>query len=465
MSLALSAYSAMPWWVQNGLLSAYGLRVRWLRYGRVQQKLLEDLRRSQWLDAETLRSMQLKALKETIARAHAEVPFYRNQAFARPTLRSLEELREFPILTKDEVKAAGRRLTSEQSGRRLLEIHTGGTTGKPLTVYCDRETLQRNYAFFARLREWAGISPRARVATFAGRRIVPADAGPPFWRHNAAAHTLLLSSYHISPRSVDSYIDALAKFKADLIDSYPSSLVPLADRLLETGTTSIRPRAIITSSETLVAEIKHRFEQAFGCPTFDHYGSAEMVALVTMCEQGKYHPNPEFGIVEVLRNGEPVRPGEQGEIVATGFINPVMPLIRYSMGDSAVLGESGCACGRNFPVLERIEGRMDDVLITPDGRHVGRLDPIFKAVASLYETRIVQDRLDHVTVEAVIRGELPAAEERVLLEELQARLGSAMLIDFVRVPAIERTAGGKLRAVVNLTTKPPVAASEFERET
>lgn len=460
MTLATSIYDACPAWTQSLLLSAYGARLRWRRYGPEQRRLLKTLLESQWLDGDALRALQVSQLNALVRRAYADVPFYGKRGRAGLEITDLADLRQLPVLTKDEVKAAGRSLVSDAYHGRLLEIHTGGTTGKPLTVYCQRESLQRNYAFFARLREWAGIEEGDRVATFAGRRVVPSEAGPPYWRHNLASRTLLLSSYHISPATVDRYLDALARFQPQLIDSYPSSLAPLAARIRVRGSAGFRPKGIITSSETLLPHARAELEDAFGCPVFDHYGSAEMVALVTMCREGRYHVNPEFGVVELLRDGEPVQPGETGEIVATGFVNPVMPLIRYATGDSAVLGTGPCPCGRHFPVLDRIEGRMDDVIVTPDGRQVGRLDPIFKAVASLHETRIVQDRVDHVRVEAVVNGELSAHEQGVLLEELQARLGRAMSIDFVRVPSIPRTQGGKLRAVVSLIGRQAAAPHE-----
>ena len=451
MSFALDAYSAMPVWIQNAALSLYGLRVQRTRYGRVQRETLRRLRDSERFDAAALEHLQLSALSAVVARARREVPFYRERLPAAIEIQSLADLRKLPLLTKDEVKAAGLRLSSEAVPRsRRMEIHTGGTTGKPLTIYCDRETVQRNYAFFARFRLWAGVPTDGRVATFAGRRIVPADSSGPYWRTNLFARTRLFSSYHISTTTLDAYLDALAEFSPALIDCYPSSIEPLAVRALERGLRSIRPRAVITSSETLFPETRHAIEQAFGCPVFDHYGAAEMSAFITQCENGSYHVNPEFGVVELLRDGEPVGPGEQGEIVATGFVNPVMPLIRYATGDRAVSGETACACGRHFPTISMLEGRMDDVVITPDGRRVGRLDPIFKAVSSLYETRIVQDRVDHLRVEVVLRGELPVDEERILVDELRARVGPAMSIDVVRVDAIERTGSGKLRTVVNL---------------
>ena len=452
-----STYFAMPSWMQSTVLSAYGLRLRFLRYGSHQRQTLRELLETQWLSAGELEALQLERLNALLRHAADTVPFYAPRQLPR-RIEQLDDLRALPMLEKSEVRSAGSTLLSLAGPRSAIEIHTGGTTGMPLNIRCDRETLQRNYAFFARLTRWAGVPSGARVATFAGRTFIrPDQSAPPYWRMNHAANTLLLSSYHLSPSTMASYVERLGTFQPDLIDSYPSSIELVARHIVATGSKAVRPKAVITSSETLFPETRALIEEAFGCRVFDHYGAAEMAALITQCEHGNYHVNPEFGIVEILKDGEPVAPFETGEIVATGFINPVMPLIRYRTGDLAVRGHSNCPCGRAFPTIERIIGRLDDVIVTPDGRRVGRLDPIFKAVASLLETRIVQDAPDHVTLEVVLQDPLPDAERRTLIRELANRLGPLMKIDLVEVPSIPRTASGKLRTVVNLVHKTATA--------
>ena len=451
MSLTARAYAYAPAWMQNLLVSAYGVRLHRLRYGRTGRTTLAWLRESQWMEADELKSWQLSTLTEIVARAAADVPFYRRRGLEGIDFDSLEQLREVPLLTKGEVQRAGRDMISDRHrGRRLSEVHTGGTTGKPLAIFCDSATLQRNFAFFTRFKEIAGIPTGARVATFAGRTLLPRAARPPYWRHNRAANTLLFSSYHIGRQTLAEYVRALSKFRPALIDSYPSSIEPVARYLLQEKIASIRPKAVITSSETLFPDVRRLIEGAFACRVFDHYGGAEMAALITQCEAGTYHVAPEFGVVEVLDNGRPVAPGERGEIIATGFINPVMPLIRYATGDYAVLGDGTCSCGRAGQTLDRIEGRMDDVIVTPEGNLVGRLDPIFKAVSSLHETRIVQDAVDHVSVEIIATNAFSGEMARELRAQLRARLGPTMRIDIVRVQNIERTARGKLRTTVNL---------------
>jgi phenylacetate-CoA ligase len=450
-SRAAQLYQAVPIPVQNLLVSAYGLRLRHLRYGGAHDRCLDTIRPAQWRSADELASAQLTALNTQLRNARATVPFYRDRIPGAP-LADISELAQVPAMTKTDVRLAGRALVSTAFDADHLEtIHTGGTTGTPLTIYCDRPTLQRNYAFFSRFQESAGVTAHPRVATFAGRAILPPQqTRAPFWRHNFAGNALLCSSYHLSGDTIPQYVEALANFRPSLIDSYPSSLEAIARYVRDHGITTIRPRAVITSSETLGAEVRSVIEEAFACPVFDHYGAAEMTAFITQCSHGAYHCNTDYGVVELLHEGRPVAPGEMGEIIATGFVNPVMPFVRYATGDLAVRGTTDCPCGRGFPVLTRLVGRMDDVLITPEGWLIGRLDPIFKVVSSLTETRIVQDALDHVRVEWVADVSLTTTESDALVEQLRNRLGPSMRIDLARVSRIERTSAGKFRSVVNL---------------
>jgi phenylacetate-CoA ligase len=462
MSRLDSLYRQSPVWLQTLAVSLFGLRLRRLRYGGIHRAVLDELRRTQWLSRDELTALQRDRLN-TILRVAAEVPVYRK--LWGSIVPSADDLATLPLIQKADVQADRHTVTHPRfRDMPLREIHTGGTTGRTLAIYCTPSVLQTNYAFFARLREWAGIPESGRVATFAGRVVVPpAQDRPPFWRRNFAGRQLLCSSYHLSERTVGAYADALAAFAPELIDSYPSSLEPIARFVIDRGITSIRPHAVITSSETLSAEVRDLLVRAFAAPVFDHYGSAEMAALISQCASGSYHVNPEFGIVEVFRGDVAAAPGETGELVATGFINPVMPLIRYRMGDLAVASTASCDCGRAFPVIAQVLGRVDDVVVTPEGRRVGRLDPIFKSVSSLYEARVIQDETDHVVIEVVVRAGLPEHERRDLVHEAGLRLGPKMRIDVAVVDAIPRTASGKLRMVENRVHARAAVSHEHDR--
>src|SRR5688500_1382354 len=121
----------------------------------------------------------------------------------------------------------------------------------------------------------------------------------------------------------------------------------------------------------------------------------EMVAAAAECAEGALHLWPEVGIVEYQTGGRFAAPGEVGDLLWTGLLNPDFVLIRYRVGDrgAAPMEDGPCACGRHMRVIQCIEGRLDVRLFTRDGRRIGRLDPLFKDDIPLKEAQIIQETL------------------------------------------------------------------------
>ena len=126
-----------------------------------------------------------------------------------------------------------------------------------------------------------------------------------------------------------------------------------------------------------------------------------------------------------------------------------MPLIRYDTGDSAILSKRKCECGLNFPVVESILGRKDDLLITPSGKMVGRLDPVFKGLAHIKETQIIQESIDKISVNIVKEQGFVDDIAETLKKELKRRMGDDVEISIVYVESIPRTKSGKFRSVIS----------------
>jgi phenylacetate-CoA ligase len=319
-----------------------------------------------------------------------------------------------------------------------------------MVLYTTLPVERRYYSFYLRLMSWMRVRMGEPRATLFGRVLVPShQVGPPFWRYDWNQNNWQFSSYHLSAANIPHYLDKLEQVKPTELRGYSSSLVQLARRILADGRVGrIRPRAVHTTAETLLTTWKEELEAAFLCPVFDMYGSSEMSHFVTTCESGRYHVHPEFGTIEILVDGRPARPGEEGEIVCTSFVNTVQPLVRYRIGDRAVQGEGPCPCGRAFPVLECILGRMDDYIITPDGRQVGRLDPVFKGSGGIRECQIVQDRRDRLTLKLVRANGFGEDDAKKVVNELRKRTGDLMEIRVQYVKGIPKEANGKFRSVV-----------------
>lgn len=454
--LAQAAYNASPIWLQELLLSAYGFRLYKLRYGGLFQQQLDQLEQARAYSAAELQELQARELRRLLLHAGQHVPWYRRlfaQSGLRPEQIEPDSLHLLPVLGKDEAKAHWRALLANNVPPRTLHtLNTSGTTGSPLIVKASSAALQKNYAFFERFLRSAGVTSRDRCITFAGRLLLPPhQLAPPYWRRNLAMNTLLCSSYHISMDTAGDYLRGIARYQPDYIDAYPSAIYPLARYILESGQDlSLQLKAVITSSETLLDHQRETIEKAFQCRVYDQYGSAEMAACITQCELGSYHINPDYGIVEIIReDGRPAAPGEAGDLVCTGFVNDAMPMIRYRIGDSAVAADGPCRCGLAWPVIGSLLGRLDDIIVTPDGRQIGRLDPLFKGLDGIKEAQIVQVALDRLIVNLVPANDYSPDTGVKLRAALQRRVGDGMQVELKLLSHIPRTAAGKFRAVVS----------------
>ena len=130
-------------------------------------------------------------------------------------------------------------------------------------------------------------------------------------------------------------------------------------------------------------------------------------------------------------------------------MNADMPLIRYRIGDRGTLGGGleTCQCGRTLPVIESVDGRVDDILYTMDGRRIGRHDPLFKDDLPIQEAQIVQEALDCVRVRYVSSPGFRPEHESVITQRLQARMGMVKVV-MERVTEVPREPNGKFRAVI-----------------
>jgi phenylacetate-CoA ligase len=261
-----------------------------------------------------------------------------------------------------------------------------------------------------------------------------------------------MSSYHLAPANIPAYIKALSSRKIVYLLGYASSLYALAQITLEKGLEPPPVRLAISNAEPLYAHQRETIARAFNCEVRDTYGMSEIVCGASECQQCTMHIWPEAGIIETLREEAdvPVAPGQVGRFVCTGLLNKDMPLIRYEVGDRGVVSPDGarCVCGRALPQLERIEGRLDDVVITPDGRRIGRLDPVFKADLLIREAQIIQESAARIRVLLVPAPGYRPEDSAVIAQRLKDRVGD-MDIRFECVDSIPRTSNGKFRGVVS----------------
>jgi phenylacetate-CoA ligase len=454
MSVLLGLYHALPAPTRSVVATLRGLYLRAWRYGPETERLMEEARERDHWSTEQWRAWQDERLAYVLQRAATRVPYYREQWATRRRRgdrASWEYLENWPVLEKETLREhPSAFVADDRKLRRMFRERTSGTTGKPLDLWRSRSTVATLFALSAvRTREWHGVSRRDRYAMLGGQLVVPVQQRrPPFWVWNAALNQLYMSTYHLAPDLIPSYLDALARYRIVYLFGYTSSLHALAQEVLRHRSWDLRMKAVITNAEPLPDDQRQTIAEAFHCPVRETYGMAEMVTAASECEAGRLHRWPEVGMIEVLDGEQPARHGELGDLVCTGLLNADMPLIRYRVGDCGRPPDEAdvCTCGRTLPPLGRVEGRSNDVLITSDGRRVTWLNPVFYGIP-IRQGQIIQEALDHVRVRYVPAPGFTPDSGLEIVKRLHERMGRVGVI-LERVDEVPRTANGKFRAVV-----------------
>lgn len=454
-------YAVMPVSVQNLMMSVRGWAFNRNRYTKKYAQYFDNLMRSQWFSVEQFRDLQTVELRKLIREAAQHVPYYRKSLgkfLNNIDSLSLDNLKDIPMVDKSFFRSNVEEFTNpERLKFGCDKSESSGTTGVPLVMPYDSDSMQYNFAFRSRQYRWAGITGKEKSARFSSRVIMGRHNQAPYWRYNAAEKQWLFSTYHISEKTIPKYYNALKQLNCAYLDGYPSALFEIAKWVNRAGRSGQwRPWAVITTAETLLDFHREEIERAFGCPVYNFYSSSEGAPWITQCAAGSYHINPESGIVEFLRpDGEYAQPGEEAEMVITSFFQRTVPLIRYRIDDTAVLAENqDCPCGRQMPMVEYIGGRQAECLHSTERGWVS--GAAVSGVLLAVKDRLNGSQIEQVGSDSFILRYIPNGpplnqqEISIVLERFYKRLGSSIDIKFEVVAEIPKGPAGKSRQFIGL---------------
>ncbi len=436
-------------------------RTHWL-ITRDVEHYYDTLNKTQWLTLSQMRELQNEKLRRLIRHAYRNVPFYRarmQEAGVHPDdIRSQEDLRKLPLLSKDDVRAHiyFDIMSENHDKREILKITTSGSTGEPFVCYADRQQLEFRWAATLRSQEWTGYrfgDPCVRLwhqtLGMSPSQIRKEKADALFLRRK------FVPVFEMREEILPDIVRQVSDWKPTLVDGYAEALNLLGQFIKVHGGLEHRPRGVMSSAQTLPDNSRAIIEEAFGCRVFDKYGGREFSGIAYECEahQG-HHVVSEGFIVEILRDGRPAAPGEVGEVVITDLNNYCMPFIRYRIGDlaEAIDDTQPCPCGRGLPRIGRIEGRVQSIIQGTDGRYLPgtffahylkEYDYAFK----LYQ--VVQEEPEAMIFKVVKGSRYSDDVLQEVLATFRKYLGSSMRIDVQFVDNLEMVRTGKRLASVS----------------
>ena len=313
----------------------------------------------------TLAARQTRQLCALVRHA-ARVPFYRDLYAAHgiraASFEAPHDLQSLPIVDKQMLRAAGAAAVSLDAPAKRVTISTSGSTGQPLQFQIDRRYDQWRKAQYLRPYLSNGQRLTDKILRLTGR---PNPRTPWFSRLG------LLREWRMDCASDPTRIvEAWQRISPDVLQGYPSALRSLAHHCLDSGESlAPAPRLVFTDSELLLPDTRALLARAFGTPVIDIFGTFETDNIAYQCAaRNGYHVATDCVVLEIVRDGKPVPPGEEGEIVVTVLANRTQPFIRYNLKDIGRLSTQACTCRSPFPLLTVIEGRVNDLIVLADGR-------------------------------------------------------------------------------------------------
>ncbi len=434
-------------------------RIRDFAYPRRILRLRRFFEKSQWLPPEELIAYQEERLRCIVHQAYHHVPYYRRlfeQHHLKPQdIRTCEDLRKLPSLSRDAVRAHFDELRADNAKRfRPAEQFTTGTTGTPLKFLVDKPSNILEFVYYWRHWGWGGFhlsDPFAELRWDYFNRCP--ETMERIWHYQPCFRRLLLNSVRISREGIGEYARALRKFRPRVIHGRPSNLYCLALFLREQRLDDIPFKAAFTGGETVLPEHREMIEKTFGCKVLDHYAHMERCMAVTQCPEGGYHVNTEYGILQLGDKSERENGVTVGRVICTSLHKMAMPFLRYTIEDVLELypKEKRCPCGRTLPLVKAIHGRVRPLIMTAEGRPITTLAAPITGVKGIRAFQFVHEAPGQLVIRVVKGKEYSAGTEETVKLGLKRFIGEGMQIDLKHVleEDLERDEWGNVQMVIS----------------
>ena len=413
------------------------------------------LEQSQWWPAEQLRDFQWQELQRLLKHAFDTVPYYRQKYAAAGVslgdVRTWDDFRNLPTLTRQEVNANRQELCSTSYSGRLLPEATGGSSGVPTRFFITTESYDWRSAATQRAYAWSGSLLGERTLYLWGAPIRPQTP----WQSNKELlyhwlrRELLVNTFRQTDQFWNETWLRAAAFHPRFVVGYVSSLESFiyygqAHDLRLPGL-----RAVLAMAEPVYDGLRQLVREELNVHLFNTYGSREFMSIAAECEvHSGLHVNAENILLETKN---PAAEGSS-EFLVTDLHNYGMPFIRYEIGDIGALDSKPCPCGRGLPKIHSIEGRTLDALRGKDNRIVpGEFFPhLLKDIVEISEFQVEQKSLDQIVLSVVLNGRMSEESEALLRSQFVKVFGDSARLDVRQVSSIPRRASGKRRVTIGL---------------
>jgi phenylacetate-CoA ligase len=314
----------------------------------------------------------------------------------------------------------------------------------PLIIRIDEPSVQWKYACTLRADQWSGYRLGQRVAKVWGNPEYLHFGWKGRLRNFLFDRAVYLDTLNLTDERITEFAARIRRHRPGLIFGHAHSLYLLACSLKKSGITGIRPNGIISTAMLLHDWQRSVIEQVFDCPVTNRYGCEEVSLMASECEMHDgLHINADSLYAEI---------GDNGKLLVTDLTNRAMPPIRYEIGDVVVGSGRTCRCGRGLPMIERIEGREADYVVTPSGSLISGIsltENFALLIDGAAQVQIVQESLHLLLIRMVADESFGDASRRQIAKLVHDTFGPTVRFEVELVDAIPQEPSGKYRFCIS----------------
>ena len=319
---------------------------------------------------EELKRLQYKLLKSLVYRLYSFSPFYhdrmKEQKIHPDDIKELSDVKKLPFMFKRDLRDSypDRIFTASQD--ELVRYHvSSGTTGKPTVVGYTQNDIDLWTTSLARALTSCGLGRGDVIQVSYGYGLFTGGLGLHYGAERIGA-TVLPTSVGNTERQIELMQD-LGSTAIACTPSYLLHMGEVAEKMGVSIKKDTKLRTGILGAEPWTEGMRNRMQDWLGIKAYDIFGTSELSGpMFTECtEQKGFHVWSDIALTEIIdpRTEEPVAPGEKGELTVTILRKEALPMIRFRIGDITSMDDNPCRCGRTSPRVQRITGRVDDMLI------------------------------------------------------------------------------------------------------
>lgn len=419
---------------------------------------LHKVRKAERLSPSELDELQNRKLRAVVKFAYENVPYYHklfNSVNLSPEeIRTKEDLVKIPITNRKNLQELpiNERFAKGVNVSKCMRCRTSGSSGMPLDVFLNKKEMSYRIAMQTRV---YGLNLTNKKVNMLDREPLPPEGSPAMIfgiLKKYLNHLGLWRRYYFSLfEEPCELVSKLLEVRPDIIETQPSTLKLISEFAKKKNITGISPKSIFTRAELLSKKDRKQIESVFNTKLTDLYGTTEFGIVAWECEKHQgYHINSDIVVVEAIRDGQQVY-GQEGQVICTDLTNYTMPFIRYALGDIVVLSKEKCSCGRNFPLIELVEGRTNDFVSLSSGRIISPVILLLclEKIDGISQYRLIQEKIDTFNVQIVKGQNFGQATIEKIRKNLREILGGNAQINIDMVKEIPRDKSGKLHPVVS----------------